>query len=434
MNRSLPPLPESFSYRLDLAPAATPRLLKQHITHHWFYFPHSYSPELVEAILDDWALAPGACIVDPFVGAGTTLLVAQERGYNSVGYDLSPLSVLVSNAKVAHYDREFVQTALDEILELAPSLNERPSEYSPRLARALSDAELLAFWGLRQAISRADSRIQGFMLLGLLATLPRFSRAAADGGWFRWVEKPDQAALVVTAFHDRIQNMMAELPDPLLKDGVEKTSATAKALCLDARKIDRQPIVFDGLITSPPYPNRHDYSRVFHIELLTLGCNEDSIFQLRHASLRSHVEACAPDDLTASNYHIPPSLQDSLAKMTAQVDARIPKMLKGYAEDMFFMLRSAKQRLRQGGRLALVVGNVRYGGVLVPVDEMIAEVGQEVGLDWEGTWVIRLRGNSAQQMGQYNRVPARESVVMLKCSHHMPAATRSGTSQGVSSA
>ena len=88
-------------------------------------------------------------------------------------------------------------------------------------------------------------------------------------------------------------------------------------------------------------------------------------------------------------------------------------MLKGYAEDMFYVLRSAKQSLRQGGRLALVVGNVRYAGVLIPVDEMIAEIGRAVGLDWGGTWVIRLRGNSAQQMGQYSRLPARESVVFL---------------------
>lgn len=413
MNRSLPPLPERFSYRLDLAPAATPRLLKQHAIHRWFYFPHSYSPELVEAVLDHWALAPGASIVDPFVGAGTTLLVAQARGYNSLGFDLSPLSVVVSNAKSAHYDRKSLQTALADILESAPSLDERPSECSPRLARALTEAELLTLWRLRQAISRVDSCIQGFMLLGLLAILPQFSRAVADGGWFRWVEKPEQAALIVTAFRDRIQNMMTELQELDQKNGGEGAIVQAEAFCQDARMIDLQPITFEGLITSPPYPNRHDYSRVFQIELLTLGCDEASIFQLRHSSLRSHVEARAPEGLTANEYHVPPTLQACLAKMTTQVDARVPKMLKGYAEDMFYVLRSAKQSLKQGARLALVVGNVRYGGVLVPVDEIITEIGQGLGLAWGGTWVIRLRGNSAQQMGQYSRVPARESVIFL---------------------
>lgn len=407
------PLPEGFSYRLDLAPAATSRLLKHHPTHRWFCFRHSYSPELVEAILDEWMLAPGASIVDPFVGAGTTLLVALARGYNSKGFDLSPLSVVVSNAKAAHYSRKCIQASLDEIVDGATLLSQRPSECSPRLERALSDAEIRAFWGLRQAISQVDSRVQGFMLLGLLSILPRFSRAAADGGWFRWVEKPDQAGLVATAFRDRIKEMLADVREAPTNGGGATSAVSTEAVCLDARKIDQQPVYFDGLVTSPPYPNRHDYSRVFQIELLTLGCDEDSIFQLRHSSLRSHVEARAPVDLTASEYQPPASLQNCLAKMPACADARIPKMLKGYAEDMFLVLRSARNRLRRGGRLALVVGNVRYGGVLFPIDEIIAEIGQSVGLDWGGTWVIRLRGNSAQQMGQYDRMPARESVVFL---------------------
>ena len=112
MSGSLPPLPKAFTYRLDLARAATSRLLKQRPVHRWFYFPHSYSPELVEAILDAWRLQAGSRIVDPFVGAGTTLLVARDRGYNGLGLDLLPLAVLVSNVKAANHDPQAIQTAL----------------------------------------------------------------------------------------------------------------------------------------------------------------------------------------------------------------------------------------------------------------------------------------------------------------------------------
>ncbi|HIQ01500.1 MAG TPA: hypothetical protein EYH30_05155 [Anaerolineales bacterium] len=38
--------------RLDLSRAATPRLLRRRPVHRWFAFPHSYSPELVEAVLE----------------------------------------------------------------------------------------------------------------------------------------------------------------------------------------------------------------------------------------------------------------------------------------------------------------------------------------------------------------------------------------------
>jgi tRNA G10 N-methylase Trm11 len=109
----LPPLPPKYRYKLDLRKAATPQLLKKHPIHRWFFFPHSYSPELVKAILDRWRLPHGSHILDPFVGAGTTLLVAKERGYSATGFDLSPISLLTSNVKIHTYHVEEIRTCLD---------------------------------------------------------------------------------------------------------------------------------------------------------------------------------------------------------------------------------------------------------------------------------------------------------------------------------
>lgn len=57
---------------------------------------------------------------------------------------------------------------------------------------------------------------------------------------------------------------------------------------------------------------------------------------------------------------------------------------------------------------------VRYGGVLIPVDEILVDVGKQAGFLHDKTWVIRLRGNSAQQMGSFGREPSRESIVFLR--------------------
>jgi len=414
MNGSLPPLPKGFTYRLDLARAATSRLLKQRPVHRWFYFPHSYSPELVEAILDTWELQTGSHIVDPFVGAGTTLLVASDRGYNGLGLDLLPLAVLVSNVKVANHDPQAIQTALSTVLNVVQSSRECPKEIPTRLARALTEAEYTLFWRLRQAILRFDEPVRGFMLVGSVNILPQFSRAVADGGWFRWVEKPEQAGLILPAFRSKVQQMLDEIEEvKSAKYSCEQLNQTM-AVQHDARCIHLLERTFDGLITSPPYPNRHDYTRVFQIELLALGHSEDSIFQLRHNSLRSHVEAYPPDGVPIiEGYHMPEALQACLDKMPSDVDQRILRMLRGYFEDMYLVLCSAKQSMKPEGKLALVVGNVRHAGVLVPVDEILATVGKMAGLYWTETWVIRLRGNSAQQMRKYGRVPSRESIVFF---------------------
>lgn len=64
------------------------------IAYSWFTFPHSYSAELVAELLREWELGPNNLVLDPFVGAGTTLVACQDADIPSIGIDLShwPLS------------------------------------------------------------------------------------------------------------------------------------------------------------------------------------------------------------------------------------------------------------------------------------------------------------------------------------------------------
>lgn len=420
----LRPLPHSFAYRLDLARAATPRLLRARPIHRWFGFPHSYSPELVEAVLEEWKLPRGTAILDPFVGAGTTLLVAQQSGYSSVGTDLSPLAVLVSRVKVTPFDMKGLKVSLD-VLRLSWNGSDQGRDPMSgvtcgRLERAFTPAELSVLIRLREAISCiSDQSIRDFFLAALLSIVPEFSRAVSDGGWFRWVQRPDQADRIPCRLWERARGMINDL---LLSP--PRLASSCEVQLLDARDLHLlQPRRFDAVITSPPYPNRHDYSRIFQIELLLLGEREDDITELRYRSLRSQVEARkliggdsgnVQDELC--EYREPDILCACLNQLPEHTDRRVRRMMQGYFEDMYLVLRSARTVLNPGARLALVVGNVRHAGVLFPVDEILLDVAQQLGYRPLQSWVVRLRGNSAQQMGRFGRVPSRETVVMLEWS------------------
>jgi DNA modification methylase len=79
-----------------------------------------------------------------------------------------------------------------------------------------------------------------------------------------------------------------------IEDIEPNRKACASVFLDDARRLRYVRGHFDLVITSPPYPNRHDYSRIFHIELLSLGLNDEQIRQIRHHSLRSNIEAKSP--------------------------------------------------------------------------------------------------------------------------------------------
>lgn len=87
--------------RLDWRRWVTPTLLRDAPVHRWFVFPHSYTGDLVETLLKEWNVALGACVLDPFAGAGTTAVAARAAGMRAVAFDLSPLSVLATRVKTA---------------------------------------------------------------------------------------------------------------------------------------------------------------------------------------------------------------------------------------------------------------------------------------------------------------------------------------------
>lgn len=54
-------------------------------------------------------------LLDPFCGSGTTLVIAQELGINSVGIDINPYATLLSFVKTNKYDKADVYNAISTI-------------------------------------------------------------------------------------------------------------------------------------------------------------------------------------------------------------------------------------------------------------------------------------------------------------------------------
>jgi len=400
--------------RTDLSKAVTPKFIPKHPRHRWYWFPHSFSPELVEEIFNHWELPQGAHVLDPFVGSGTTVLVAKQRGLQSTGFDLSPLAILVSRAKTGNYNAHELNEAKLQILDLAEKMVDSDLakfhlyESSIQLKKAFTPDEFKALESLRQAINQVTyGAVHLFFTTALLSTLKVFSRGIASGGWLKWIEKEEAGTDdIFQEFNRRAKIMIDDVkqsPLPHLEADIREFNPLS----------EKTPIShFDAVLTSPPYPNKHDYTRVFHIELAFLGKTDTEIKLLRKRMLRSHVEGDLAPKL--KGYKTPYGLYASIKKIDGFVDRRLPKMLLGYFEDIYLLMKNLKTAIKPNAPIALVVGNVRYAGVDILVDELLVEVAKQAGFSHEKTWIARFRGNSAQQMARYGRTPMRESIVLLR--------------------
>lgn len=391
----------------------TPKPLAKQPIHRWYIFPHSFSSELVHELIEEWNLRPKDRILDPFAGAGTTILAGKEKGIPATGYDLSPLAVLAARAKIANYNLKRLERGWETLKKaLRPSRWNGASRSYPELVEDALPGKLLgAFDAIQGEIGQlpCSGKEKDFYRLALLTVLPKYSRAIATGGWLKWVDKGTKAASIPLTLTKRVEEMFSDL-----RESTSKENGLWQVRQVDARWLPEKGPTYTAVITSPPYPNRHDYTRVFGVELMFGFLDWEETRELRYQSFHSHPEA-RPDRPKRNGYQIPKRLERAISQMRKENrDERIKRMLEGYFLDMFLCLQEVRRVCKAGARAAFVVGNAQYGGTVIPVDELTAEIGEQAGLNCERLVVARYRGNSAQQMGRYGRRPSRESVVIFR--------------------
>ena len=387
----------------------TPRTARDKAIHRWYLFPHSFTSDLVYALTDEWGLSGQDRILDPFAGAGTTLLAAKEMGIPGYGYDLSPLAVLASNTKTAVFSRERLQILWQNLQNRlsAKSIAPLGRTYSKLVHKALPEGRLEALDTVATGIGKINcsSQERDFFRLALISIIPRFSHAVANGGWLRWLNQGAGAGQVMGYFKEQVEMMLSDV-----SDAPDQGDAHWDAHVADARTMPASDGEYSAIITSPPYPNRHDYTRIFGIELMFAFQDWEANRALRYQTFHSHPEA-HPNRPSARKYKPPKALYDNVRGLS---DKRMECMLKGYFLDMYLCLCEVARVCRKGAKAAFVVGNTQYEGKAILVDEFTAEVGEQAGLTCKEIRAVRWRGNSAQQMGKYGRTAARESVVIFE--------------------
>lgn len=405
---------KSEEFNPALSKMVTARANQNQPIYRWFVYPHSFTREFVYWAINEIELKKEAIILDPFVGAGTTLLACKELGVSARGYDILPLSVLISNVKVSNYRSQTLKNLLASLKRNGWSnkpINNVPD--IPVLLKAFDLDVLERVSKIRHHLKQiGNKKYSNFFLVGLLSIVDRLSKTEKGGGWLRF--RPGK---VVSS--EEVDSLFMSTTEAMLSD-IEQSpklrlaKGNWQAYLADARNLPGTE-EFDAVISSPPYLNRHDYTRIFSLELsLAFLRNHQELKDLRYRSLRSHVEA--KKTYTTDSYRIPSRLAVVLDELQEAPlnNNMIPNMIAGYFEDLFCTLKGLYPRVKKNGHVVFVLGNVRFGGVIIPVDEIVAEIGEQVGFKWQKSVIARLRGNSAQQMGRFGRELSRESVIIWK--------------------
>lgn len=378
--------------------------------HRWFPYKEGFSRGLVEQLLDRWRLPAGATLLDPFCGVGTTPLVARLRGFRGIGLDLLPLAVFVARVKLrTRY--EMPMRRLRQAIESVLRIRQRDQPTSvfadiPLVQRAFHPATARAVLLLRDRIQACeDPKVRDFLMLALLASLEELSQTRKDGLCVRMHPRarPADPGEVVRLRAFQMLDDLESLDIPRSDLGRSRIRRA------DARSMPLTDGAVDAVITSPPYLNRYDYARIYSLELaLEFVETFDDLRVLRHRLLRGHIEARPAKTQKARRGAVAEVLQALEGRKLN--NPNIPRMIHAYFEDMVPVVAELARVTRAGGRVGLLVGNVCFGGEVIPVDLILGELAEAAGFVVETIEITRTKGNASQQMGRYGRLPVRESL------------------------
>ena len=249
--------------------------------HNWFYFVLGYSPRFPEYILNSEKINSEKIILDPFMGTGTTLVTCKQKGINSFGIDANDFFVEVADTKL-DWEIEFdeFKENIDNFLEslifhfekidfsqnssyVRETLSLRPLNLSWRY---ISDIPFAKLFFIKKFINEFgfSEKIFKKIKLCLNSIIVPSSNIRYGPGFGVGKIKGDEDVLGL--FKKKILRMGLDIKNLENKS----RSCNSEVSLFDSRKLDDlyDKNSIDYLITSPPYPGDHEYTKHTRLELM----------------------------------------------------------------------------------------------------------------------------------------------------------------------
>jgi len=248
-----------------------------------------FVPQLVEALLERH-FPPGARVLDPFAGSGTTLVQALESGCSAAGIDVAAFNCLLMRVKTRRYNLFLLERDLRDALARFERAQPAPLDDAPPFVRewyaAEAVGELLAFRSLVDDYEHADV---------LRVVLARAARSARRTTHFDldfpkapqldeyWCHKHRRTCRPVATAHQFVRRYTLDTIARIKEFAHARGEGEATVLDGDARALTLEGR-FDGVITSPPYPGLIDYHEQHRYAYELLGLDDRRELELGAAA------------------------------------------------------------------------------------------------------------------------------------------------------
>jgi len=319
--------------------------------HNLYPYKGKFYPRVVRTLINAFKLNQDSILLDPFNGSGTATHEASLMGIKSVGIDVTPMGVILSELK-------------NDLL----FIDEQKLNFTPKELQDILQAIENNNW------KHSDSTIYKLMLVVYFDTIDAFSRTSR-------YDRKGKVSLFIEKLN-YIKSCYKKIMEIKEKYGLRFESArTIEGDVLELKSISEMQEKFDACITSPPYYFSIDYVGKDKIAYDYLGVDMKKI-ESKYLGMKNN-------GYSKINYN------------------GLPPRVAMYYEDLKESIKNIHWSLKPGGKLAIIIGDSTVNGKKIPTTMTTKKFCEEAGFKFR-----KLIFNPL--LGARNRAIRGESVIICE--------------------
>jgi hypothetical protein len=407
-----------------------------------FSFILAYPRTVVSDILDKLGAPKKGLVLDPFCGTGTTLVECKRKGLSSIGIEANPVCALAAMVKTRwDIDSSEASKKLHEVTRSAKRFyNDISSRYNhasrffsaPEVRRLKGFASVqnsgvvkrgwighrpaLMVLALSHRIRQIeDQSIQELLLVPLLGALvPEFSNVRYGPELYRYKRTPPENVFEV--YEQKAKNLLNAIDEHKRLHG----NVSARVLfgsSSDASLMEGLKGKVEFVITSPPYPAEHDYSRFTRLELGFGGFLEEetTLRTIKRSMIPSSSKSSYADQKFYDEVKHFPCVRNIRRKILTESKSRkhgfarvYPRLVGDYFGAMFIHFRELSSVLAPGGKCAYVVGDQSsFFGIRIHTARILAKILSSEDLSFRVIGIETLRTRRSTTGKGHRKLPER---------------------------
>lgn len=401
--------------------------------HDWYNFVLGYTPTFPQYMIDREKMTSKDLIVDPFGGSGTTQLVCKYNKIPSIGVDANDFMVYAASQKLKwKFDlvefRKIREKLITEIEAEIALINFNDHELVEKLSdkywpknmdkRYISEKPIIRIHVIKEKIDKicTDKEQHEMFSFALSSILVPVSNVKYGPGF--GVRKAKDDIDVLGMYISKLELIERDL-EKVSKDQID---TSARTILGDSRKISEyiDADTVSLMITSPPYPGDHEYTKHSKVELIFNEMAGDlaSFRTIKKRMLVSSTTNIYKEnnarELVADNSAIK-IVTDEIQKRldednaTSGYEKLYTRLVWEYFGCMKEVLDECYKILKVGGKIALLVSDSHaFKMVHIQTAEILKEIGEQSGYSNSEIILWQLKNSTS------HKYQLRENILILE--------------------